>query len=214
LFQLLPHGHSARFLNQDLSSLPVDLYESSTWKRFGWSVISDASFRARYASGSTGPKDSSSPEERLRNLDAYLDAVLKRAKKFHEALDAVSNAPVPVRMLALGGDCEETLSAPILYQEKNQRWVTLIRPRDIRNADGRKISKRDVTNAMYAPGDGRVTRNSLLGEANPDFGDQMAHHTTIGLSYAVFGCDLHGQLQRNKTLQDNALTALVSEAMR
>jgi hypothetical protein len=31
--------------------------------------------------------------------------------------------------------------------------------------------------------------------------------------YAVFGCDLHGQLPRNKSLQDNALTAIVSEAM-
>jgi hypothetical protein len=36
----------------------------------------------------------------------------------------------------------------------------------------------------------------------------------LALTYAVFACDLHGQLQRNATLQDNALTALVSEAMR
>jgi hypothetical protein len=27
----------------------------------------------------------------------------------------------------------------------------------------------------------------------------------------VFGCDLHGQLPRNKSLQDNALTAIVGE---
>jgi hypothetical protein len=31
--------------------------------------------------------------------------------------------------------------------------------------------------------------------------------------YAVFGCDLHGQLTRNKSLQDNALTAIVNEVM-
>jgi hypothetical protein len=31
--------------------------------------------------------------------------------------------------------------------------------------------------------------------------------------YAVFGCDLHGQLPRNKSLQDNALTAIVGEVM-
>jgi hypothetical protein len=31
--------------------------------------------------------------------------------------------------------------------------------------------------------------------------------------YAVFGCDLHGQLPRNKILQDNALTAIVGEVM-
>jgi hypothetical protein len=56
---------------------------------------------------------------------------------------------------------------------------------------------------MYAPGDGRVTRQSLLGE-------------TIFQSlsrYAVFGCDLHGQLPRNPSLLDNALTAIVNEVI-
>jgi hypothetical protein len=32
-------------------------------------------------------------------------------------------------------------------------------------------------------------------------------------NHVVFGCDLHAQLPRNKTLQDNALTAIVSEVM-
>jgi len=36
----------------------------------------------------------------------------------------------------------------------------------------------------------------------------------LPLANAVFGCDLHGQLQRNKSLQDNALTALVGEVLR
>jgi len=31
--------------------------------------------------------------------------------------------------------------------------------------------------------------------------------------YAVFGCDLHGQLPRNPSLQDNALTAIVNEVI-
>ena len=33
-------------------------------------------------------------------------------------------------------------------------------------------------------------------------------------SYAVFACDRHGDIQNNKILQDNALTALVSEAIK
>jgi len=62
---------------------------------------------------------------------------------------------------------------------------------------------------MYAPGDGRVTRASLLGQnVTSDNGRQ-----SISLQ-AVFGCDLHGQLQRNKSLQDNALTAIVGEMVR
>jgi hypothetical protein len=58
---------------------------------------------------------------------------------------------------------------------------------------------------MYAPGDGRVTRVSLLGE-------NIFNVRTLS-QYAVFGCDLHGQLPRNKILQDNTLTAIVGEVI-
>jgi hypothetical protein len=52
-----------------------------------------------------------------------------------------------------------------------------------------------------------------LGETTLNVAGQ-ATEVRLALTYAVFGCDLHGQLQRNKTLQDNALTALVGEAMK
>jgi hypothetical protein len=38
--------------------------------------------------------------------------------------------------------------------------------------------------------------------------------TALPIVYAVFACDLHGDLQNNKILQDNALTALVNEVMK
>ena len=68
-----------------------------------------------------------------------------------------------------------------------------------------------VTDAMFAPGDGRVTRASLLGENLFKTRDTQTGFTLS--RYAVFGCDLHGQLTRNKTLQDNALTAIVNEVL-
>jgi len=91
----------------------------------------------------------------------------------------------------------------VMRDEKRNRWITLTRPREYRTSTGVKISKQQATDAMYAPGDGRVTRASLLGE-----------HIFKELSrYAVFGCDLHAQLPRNKILQDNALTSIVGEVM-
>jgi len=152
----------------------------------------------------------------LQELDAYFVAVLKRAQRFHRALDAISLVEPPVSLMAIGGDCEETLNSPvILHDTRQDRWLTLIRPREYRTTSGARITRAQVTEAMYAPGDGRVTRASLLGanlsgsrkEANVD-------SSVLGLTYAVFGCDLHGQLQRNKTLQDNALTAIVGEALK
>jgi hypothetical protein len=98
------------------------------------------------------------------------------------------------------------LNAPVvLRDEKRDRWLTLTRPREYKTSSGVKISKQKTTAAMYAPGDGRVTRSSLLGE-------NIFELPTLS-RYAVFGCDLHGQLPRNKVLQDNTLTAIVGEAI-
>ena len=204
VFQLMPHQQAVKFLDENLQPLAIDLYDQSVWKRYGWSVIySSPEFRRHYAQAS-GPGSDGGNGRSEAELDAYLAATLQRARRFHEALDAVSSSPSPVVLLAIGGDCEETLSSPvILRDEKRNRWVTLTRPREYRTSTGAKISKEKATEAMYAPGDGRVTRASLLGE-----------NIVRSLSrYAVFGCDLHGQLPRNKSLQDNALTAIVGEVL-
>ena len=199
VFQLMPHRAAAKFLDENLQPIDVDLYDPAVWKRYGWSALNSAEFRQEY-------------DGNVEDLDAYLAATLKRARRFHESLDAVEDSESPVVLLAVGGDCEETLSAPvILRDEKQNRWLTLIRPREFRTSAGVKMSKQKVTDAMYAPGDGRVTRASLLGENLIKSRDRVTGFTLS--RYAVFGCDLHGDLPRNKSLQDNALTAIVNEAM-
>jgi pimeloyl-ACP methyl ester carboxylesterase len=193
VFQLMPHGDAVRFLDENLKPLQIDLYDPAVWKQYQWSAIYSPEFRRRY--GEPGGANSHDHE-----LDVYLAATLRRARRFHQALDAVESSSSPVTLLAIGGDCEETLNAPIILRdEKQNRWLTLIRPREYGTSNGAKISKKQAIEAMYAPGDGRVTRESLLGQ-------NLTHYT-------VFGCDLHGQLQRNKTLQDNALSAIVGEVL-
>lgn len=199
VFQLMPHRKAAKFLDENLQPLEIDLYDPEVWRRYGWGAINSTEFRHHF---------DGKPED----LDAYLAATLRRARRFHEALDAVEGSDSPVVLLAIGGDCEETLSAPVLIRDqKRNRWSTLIRPREYRTSTGLKMSKQQVTAAMYAPGDGRVTRASLLGDHLIKSRDRVTGFTLS--HYAVFGCDLHGQLPRNKTLQDNALTAIVGEAM-
>ena len=210
VFQLLPHRDSVKFLDENLQPLEIDLYDPGVWKRYGWSSINDPDFRRRYSDLPGEPGGNGFTNDKLNSLDAYLAAILRRTRRFHEALDARTPSPPPVTLLAIGGDCEETLNSPvILRDEKRDRWTTLIRPREYRSAAGVRYSKRQVTEAMYAPGDGRVTRASLLGGTSG-----LGGAVNLPLAYAVFGCDLHGQLQRNKTLQDNALSAIVGEVMK
>jgi pimeloyl-ACP methyl ester carboxylesterase len=214
IFQLMPHRPVAKFLDENLKPLSIDLYDPAVWKLYGWSPINDADYRRRFEARAQSAH--AIPGRRsLVDLDAYLAAVLNRARRFQEALDAVSDKVPPVTLLAIGGDCEETLNAPIIVRDtKRDRWLTLIRPQEFRTSTGARVSRRQATEAMFAPGDGRVTRRSLLGEDLPGIRESAAFDSPLPLAYAIFGCDLHGSLQKNKVLEDNALTALVNEAMR
>jgi pimeloyl-ACP methyl ester carboxylesterase len=216
IFQLLPHSASVRFLDENLKPIAIDLYDPEVWRRYGWSPVNDEDFRRRYANGKTVGDYAPFSGGSLEELDAYFATVLRRAKRFHDALDATAGGEAPVAMFAFGGDCEETLEAPVLLRdEKKGRWVTLTHPRDFRTSTGRRVKRREATLVMYAPGDGRVTRRSVLAETLAEGRHNNAlFNSGLPIVYAVFACDLHGDLQNNKTLQDNALTALVSEAMK
>jgi pimeloyl-ACP methyl ester carboxylesterase len=214
IYQLLPHAGAMRFLDRDLRPLSVDLYDPAVWRRYGWTAANDPEFRASYERGDARGQEAPTARGTLAELDAYFDAVLARARRFHEALDARVGeaAGAPVKLFAFGGDCEETLSAPVvLRDEKTGRWLTLTRPRSLRGSDGRRLSKTEVVRAMYAPGDGRVTRDSLMGVGLGYGRASVLYETPLPVAYAAFACDLHSELQNNRTLQDNALTLLVNE---
>jgi len=218
IFQLLPHPEAARFLDQNLAPLEVDFYDPDVWRKYKWSPINDEEFRARYERGEVRDEEGAPYRATLAQLDAYFAAALARARRFHAALDAHAPAdasePPPVALYTFGGDCEETLNSPvILRDEKRGRWRTLTEPRELRDMQGRKIKRRDVIRAMYEPGDGRVTRRSLLGERLDAPRRSQFFDTPLPIAYGVFACDLHSELQNNKTLQDNALTLLINEVM-
>jgi hypothetical protein len=217
IYQLLPHPEAVRFLDQNLAPLEVDFYDPATWRKYQWSPINDEEFRARYQRGEVRDEEGAPYRATLAELDAYFAAALTRARRFHAALDAHAedpSQPTPVALYVFGGDCEETLNAPvILRDERRGRWRTLTEPRELRDASGRKIKRRDVIRAMYEPGDGRVTRRSLLGERLDAPRRSPFFNTPLPIAYGVFACDLHSELQNNKTLQDNALTLLIGEVM-
>jgi pimeloyl-ACP methyl ester carboxylesterase len=232
LFELLPHKHFAQFLDENLNPVTVDLYDAATWKKYNWGAIASETYRARFAarriasaSENAAPNsvargialnDSSPAAETahpahtptLEDLEGYFTAVLRRAKLYHQALDIeLDDGRAPVAIYAFGGDCEETLSAPVIIRDpKTGGYLTLTQPRPFRNSAGKRITRGDLIKAMYEPGDGRVTRRSMLGGGS--------FRGDLPFVYTVFVCGIHSELQNNKTLQDNALTQLIGEVMR
>ncbi len=214
MFELLPHAGLTRFLDGDLKPLQIDLYDPAVWRRYGWSAANNPDYRRRFIQGKTGSDGLGATRDSADDLDAYLAVVLNRAKRFHESLDVALDEASPVSIYAFGGDCEETLDAPVILRDAGtNKWVTLVEPRELRSSTGRVLSRDEVANAMFAPGDGTVTRCSLLAERLASTSVNHSEYTSaLPLVYSVFGCDIHSKLQRNPTLLDNALTLLVSQS--
>ena len=219
VFQLLPHTGTAKFYDEDLKPIEMDLYNSETWKKYAWSAYTDSAFRSKFTPGdSTAGVDS----EMLRReygeniteneLDAYFTAVLDRAKQFQRALDADTSVPASISFFAFGSDCDQTLDGIVIYKNaKTDNWETLFSPKTIKKSDGSKTDKKQMEAVMFAPGDGRVTRRSLLAEtiAEQNYRNSL-FRKSLPVS-ATFFCEAHDKLPNSKIVQDNFLTALIGE---
>jgi pimeloyl-ACP methyl ester carboxylesterase len=214
VFQLMPHQRTARFLDQDLKPITLDLYDPANWKLFGWSIAHDPEFRKRFAREES-TRAQANNHSLVNVLDLHLAAILERTKLFHAALDAAITGSSPVQLLAFVGDCDRTLNAAVLFHDKKrERWVTVTSPKELRASDGTKISRTSVIEAMYVPGDGRVTRASVMGEHLEGTGIQSPYQTVLPISHAFFACGGHGGLHNNTILQNNALSVLVNEVVK
>ena len=229
MFQLLPHQTEARFFDENLQPLKVNLYDIRTWEKYGWGAISDPKFLSKLKDASRlsaknkdikpakSDKDAAADDVILSQttsaqVRAYLTTVLSRANRFHLALDAPARK-APIEIYAFGGNCQPTLDAVIIKRnDKKDRWETLTAAHDIKTSDGKEIKKDEVRAAIFAPGDGRVTQRSLLagGEASKGGTEEMIQGI-IPFKSSVFGCGLHTTLFLEKTIQDSFLSALVVE---
>lgn len=212
VFQLLPHKNAARFYDENLQPVDVNLYDAETWKKYGWSAFARKSFRNKFAGqinaiNSKGKK-SEFADVALSDLDAYFQNSLTRAKQFHDALNTETSVPPTLAFFAFGSDCDDTQDGTILRRNpKTDVWETIFLPKTYKTTDGKKITKTQTKEKLYAPGDFRVTRRSLLAEDNANIG---LFRRNLSIS-AVFSCEIHDRLPNNKIAQDNFLTALISE---
>ncbi len=228
-FQLMQHQSTARFLDEDLKPLKVDLYNPKTWNTYGWGAINDPKFlsklkdaprlalRNKEIKPAKLAKDATYDDRVLAEttsaqVRAYFASVLSRAKRFHLALDAPTRRS-PILLYAYGGNCQPTLDAVVLMpDDKKERWITITGARDIKTSGGREIKKDAVKEAIYALGDGRVTRRSLLAESEESKGGtEQLVKTIFPVKSSVFGCGLHTSLFLEKTIQDSFLSALIVE---
>lgn len=222
VFELLPHVGTATFYDQDLKPLPIDIYDPAVWHKYGWSLACDPEYRKRFVkkwieqASAFELSQEHLGKRALAELDGYLAAVLKRARQYQNALNAVSKVKPPVRYYVFAGDCEETLqSFVILRDEKRNRYETLTHPRDIKGTDGRRYSRKEVEHVMFAPGDGRVTRRSLMAETfAEEWPSDSVYKTTLPIAHSFLICLVHGDIQDSANVHDEVLSFLINDGLR
>ncbi len=191
IFQLLPNLKTTRFYNENLKPIKIDLYNIKNWRKYGWAIYSNK----KHLEGLS--------EAEIGRLEQYFRIVLRRAKRFHEALDAKAPRRGGSEMYLVGGDCYSTLDAMIVYKNDKQKWITLTSPDSFQTSTGVKVRSSQLRSLMYSPGDGRVSRKSLLGDGFDDTGF---------IKQTFFVCERHDAIMNNRTIQNNVLTLLINEA--
>lgn len=180
VFQLLPNNDAFKVFDENLRPLKIDIYDAQNWEKYGWGALNDARFAKQFDA-----------PDRSR-AHAYFLKVLERAKRFQAALNNNSGGAQPISILLIGADCKATLDSIIVYlDKKNKIWKTLFKAKEFVRGDGKKASEAELKKIMFAPGDGIVSKSSLLNDPAAPLGETPAG----------FQCEEHNFLVTNKAIQ-------------
>jgi pimeloyl-ACP methyl ester carboxylesterase len=201
-YQVLPHALNDWIVTADGAPLQSDIFDVDTWRTLEVSVFAP-DVRARILDASSGPEEA---ESRLRTLEAYFERHIERARRFTWSLTVPVGDGIPfVRYVVFGGDCHETLARVVAEFDDGHyllRW----------SADDIEAPKPgiDYEALMLEPGDGTVTKASLLARQSADPGVRRHEFSYFPLHYPLFLCERHTQLTGNINFQDNLLHAILS----
>lgn len=188
-YQMLPDPARPWLVDEDGVPVEEDLYDPGTWRRHRWAVFDPAVVRRLH-----DRLGHHAAQDYLTLLRRYLGAQLKRARALHRAMD-IPIRPRAVRFVVMGSDCQVTADR-LLRDGRGRVWF---RPPPEPAAS--------LYQALFDPGDGRVTKLSALGLVVP----RPASRPPFPVAHTVFLCERHAQLTGNLHFQTNLLNILLSQ---
>jgi pimeloyl-ACP methyl ester carboxylesterase len=203
-YQLLPHPIRTWIIKADGQELERDIFDAYIWERFQWSVF-DKTVEARILGRFADPRRGG---EYLDLLHRYFEKHMERGRRFVWSLSIPLEQP-RVRYVVFGGDCELT-PARILVEEIDGESVVRLDPDRVKV----RLAGIDYERRMLEPGDGRVTKASLLARHTLDPSVPRHRYSFFPLDYSVLYCAPHDKLTGNISFQDNLLNILLSSDAR
>jgi len=203
LYQLLPHGMLEPLYDPSGKPLDIDIYDGRVWRQKQWSIF-DPKTRERILEHFDNEQDGRAYYDLLAR---FFDATLERARRFQWSL-TVKLPRHSHEFVVMGGDCHLTPSHLVVEkdpdsgQEKLRAW-----PSQVEN----RVKGVDYERLMLEPGDGKVTKSSLLARNTLD--PTVARHWYVDfpLDYPIFLCEKHDRIPGNIFFQDNLLHILLSQ---
>jgi len=205
-YQTLPRPRVGPFIDPSGRKLDIDIYAPKNWEKYEWSAFGRERLE-RVREKLTAEFGRAEGERRhllhLEKMRSFLAAALERAHRLNEALDKVGAQPDTVRYFAFGGDCTPTPVRAMIIPRENGTYRTIARFDDL----PRDLSTPEIKRLMSEPGDGSVSRSSLL--ASNGGGGGPGTTTGLRIDYTLFLCETHRNLTENITFQDNLLQFLL-----
>ena len=188
IYELLPPRETRPLIDGRGREMDADLHDPATWDKLGWGP-----FRP------FPPRRRGDETETSRERDAhvrFLEAALRRARAFHEALTVRPESPCPVRVVLFGGDCLPTPARVIVQGPRGtpprfEPWT------------------RAESQVLLEAGDGRVTRASAAGSHLPGAEDSESGTGFTEVVQAVFGDAEHHGIYAEPTFQSLLLRQLL-----
>jgi pimeloyl-ACP methyl ester carboxylesterase len=196
VYELFPHPLNVWLVTIDGKELLRDLFDVQFWRAFGWSIF-DPQLRADL-------ERKGWDESRFAAFERYFERRLERARRFVWSLTR-KVPPMDTRVILFGGDCLPT-PARLLVEDIGEDSVVRLDPDDVRH----RQPGIDYRRLMLEPGDGVVTKASLLARDNLDPATPRHMDVDFPIAGAFFLCEAHASLTGNLSFQDNLLHALLS----
>ncbi len=200
LYQLFPHPLVDWIVKNDGSPLERDLFDVKIWKRFQWSIF-DPDVRQRILNRF---EDKVEGEQYLLTFDQYFEKHLERARRFVWSL----SVPLPknhTKLIIFGGGCSLTPARIIVEEVAGESMVRMF-PKEITQ----RIEGVDYDALLLEPGDGSVTKASLLGRNTLDPSVRRSEYINVPIKQSFFLCESHNSLTGNLNFQDNLLNTLLT----
>lgn len=181
IYQLLPRTRHAAVVDE--SGQPIDLFDPRVWDYYGWGLAGPAALPVLRRI----LPDAADDAERERIATKHLAKSLRRAQRFHAALDRPATPPPGTVMHLFAGDAQKT--------------PAVVRARD----DG----KLDVL--AWAPGDDTVLRSSAVMDERVGRDDDWAPGLVSPIAWqdVSFVFSDHLAMTRDPSFTDNILYRLL-----